>query len=151
MKTKICRKCCEEKHIKCFSFKDKGVGKRDNWCKECRGRYFKTYYHSRIKADWTRALAKYEQNQKRNIAHRKAFVREYLQRHPCIDCGESDVRVLEFDHVRGNKVANISDMVSSNRVGFRRLEDEIAKCVVRCANCHRRKTQRLEKRPKLTP
>jgi len=59
--------------------------------------------------------------------------------HPCIDCGESDIRVLEFDHVRGEKKANIGDMAGAN-IAWQRIEAELAKCVVRCANCHRRKT-----------
>jgi hypothetical protein len=64
---------------------------------------------------------------------------EYLTGHPCIDCGEADPFVLEFDHVKGPKRRNICDIVSMGW-SLATLEDEIAKCVVRCANCHRRKT-----------
>ena len=48
-------------------------------------------------------------------------------------------RAKEFDHVRGEKLYNISDLTSQN---FRRenIEAEIEKCEVRCANCHRIKT-----------
>jgi hypothetical protein len=46
--------------------------------------------------------------------------------------------VLEFDHVRG-KSANISDLIRSE-VGLARLAAEIARCDIRCANCHRRRT-----------
>jgi hypothetical protein len=49
------------------------------------------------------------------------------------------MRVLEFDHVRGIKVLDVSVMVARG-YRWRRIESEIAKCVVRCANCHRRRT-----------
>lgn len=65
----------------------------------------------------------------------------YLLDHPCIDCGEPDPVVLEFDHVRGTKAANVSMLV----FGLKRWEtilEEIAKCEVVCANCHRRRTAR---------
>lgn len=62
----------------------------------------------------------------------------YLQQHPCIDCGEKDPVVLEFDHVRGVKAGTISHNLDDWSQA--RLDEEIAKCVVRCANCHRRIT-----------
>jgi len=47
--------------------------------------------------------------------------------------------VLDFDHVSGIKVMGISRMVA-NGGSLEALQEEIAKCVSRCANCHRRKT-----------
>ena len=55
----------------------------------------------------------------------------------CIDCGEKDRIVLDFDH-QGDKTYNIAAMVHS-AISLDKLEEEISKCVVRCANCHRRK------------
>ena len=69
----------------------------------------------------------------------------YLHKHPCLDCGETDIRVLEFDHVRGTKVAPVSTMVG-NGYAIVRIDKEIAKCEVRCANCHRRRTYDKDKR-----
>ena len=64
----------------------------------------------------------------------------YLSTHPCVDCGESDPVVLEFDHIkRETKEAAISEMLA-RQVGWSRILAEIEKCEVRCANCHRRKT-----------
>lgn len=60
---------------------------------------------------------------------------------PCVDCGEDDPVVLEFDHVRGDKAGSISLMIH-NGVSLETLIIEINKCQVRCANCHRRKTAR---------
>jgi hypothetical protein len=73
----------------------------------------------------------------------------YLSEHPCVDCGETDVRVLEFDHVRDNKSANIAGLLN-NAVSWSTIEKEIAKCDVRCANCHRIKTNERG-RTKISP
>lgn len=71
-------------------------------------------------------------------ARNKELVRQYLLVNPCVDCGEKDIVVLEFDHQR-DKVMAIAEILSN---GWReeRLMAEINKCEVRCANCHRRKT-----------
>ena len=63
----------------------------------------------------------------------------HLEGHPCVDCGERDIVVLEFDHVLQPKLGEISVMVYK-RVSLTRFKREIEKCVVRCANCHRRRT-----------
>lgn len=63
----------------------------------------------------------------------------YLDEHPCVDCGESDPIVLDFDHIRGTKTASVSYLLGSS-MSWDRVQKEIDKCVVRCANCHRKKT-----------
>jgi hypothetical protein len=66
---------------------------------------------------------------------------EYLATHPCIDCGETDLAVLDFDHRdRSTKTAAIAVLIRRGKVAP--LLAEIAKCDVRCANDHRRKTAR---------
>lgn len=64
------------------------------------------------------------------------IVDDYLNLHSCIDCGNSDVRVLEFDHVRGKKLISISHAVR-NAWNENNLKEEMSKCEIRCANCHR--------------
>ena len=63
----------------------------------------------------------------------------YLREHPCVDCGEDDVLVLEFDHLR-DKTHNIAYLIRCG--SWERVLEEIAKCDVVCANCHRRRTQK---------
>lgn len=67
------------------------------------------------------------------------FIANYLKDHPCIDCGESNPIVLQFDHVRDTKVAAISEMIHGHKPKSK-IAAEIEKCEVRCANCHSRKT-----------
>ena len=57
----------------------------------------------------------------------------------CVDCGESNPIVLDFDHVHGDKSHNISDMVNGS-YAISSIKDEIRKCEIRCSNCHRKKT-----------
>jgi hypothetical protein len=67
-------------------------------------------------------------------------VLEHLTGHPCLDCGEANPVVLEFDHV-SEKAASISALVA-DAAPLASLEVEIARCEVVCANCHRRRTAR---------
>lgn len=76
---------------------------------------------------------------KKILSRNRAFVNSYLDQHPCVDCGEPDRIVLEFDHVRGNKSKEVSLLVNDG-ISIKRIAEEIEKCEVRCANCHRRVT-----------
>jgi len=72
----------------------------------------------------------------------RAYILSHLRSNPCIDCGEPDPIVLEFDHMSHfDKRFNIGDSVSGN-YSLNSVKSEIEKCEVRCANCHRRKTYR---------
>ena len=78
-------------------------------------------------------------SKKTGIFRNRKYVDDYLKEHPCIDCGNSDIRVLEFDHVRGDKLGHISHAVKC-AWKLTKLKEEIDKCEVRCCNCHRIKT-----------
>lgn len=71
-------------------------------------------------------------NNQRQRARIKILINQYLSSHSCVDCGNSDIMVLEFDHVKGIKKRNISGLSSLKAVKF-----EISKCQIRCANCHK--------------
>ena len=69
----------------------------------------------------------------------RGFVVEYLSTHACVDCGESDPIVLEFDHRElGAKLNAVSRLVHMSTLNAVRAE--IEKCDVRCGNCHRIRT-----------
>jgi len=61
--------------------------------------------------------------------------RDYVAIHSCIDCGERDPVVLPFDHVRGTKQDNVSDIVRDG-LGLETIKTEIEKCEVVCYNYH---------------
>lgn len=76
--------------------------------------------------------------QARYVINRRNLI-EYLNQHPCIDCGETDIVVLEFDHREpSTKRAKIANILGS--WNWETVMIEIDKCDVRCANDHRRRT-----------
>jgi hypothetical protein len=66
------------------------------------------------------------------------FIAQHLESAPCVDCGEADVAVLDFDHVGVKRYGVVQ--LASREASIASLEREIAECEVRCANCHRRRT-----------
>lgn len=84
-------------------------------------------------------IVRVAKNSRRYRIRNRQYVLEYLLKNPCVDCGEKDPIVLDFDHVRGIKKSNISDMID-DPAGLKTIQEEIDKCDVRCANCHRRIT-----------
>lgn len=134
---KQCPKCKKKKFIRSFGIDKNRPDGHNVYCKECiRERDYVQYgtpkYNSKKRADRAKANAR-----------NRAYVYDILQRSKCIDCGDQRWQVLEFDHVRGDKVRAISDMVKSG-MSIDNIESEIAKCDIRCANCHRLKTMTEE-------
>lgn len=76
---------------------------------------------------------------KRRRTWRK-YIEDLKSSTPCMDC---DILypsyVMDFDHVRGAKVGNISAELSKFS-SFEKLLEEISKCDIVCANCHRHRT-----------
>lgn len=130
---KVCPVCNEEHDAEeDFRWKDKDRGIRNTRCKFCQSQISKQHYKSHKQSYLDRARTREvlvtEDNQKRLL--------DYLTCHPCVDCECADIRVLEFDHVRGKKAGDISKMMSIG-CAWSTIEAEIAKCEVRCATCHR--------------
>ena len=68
-----------------------------------------------------------------------AYLIEFFRNHPSVDCAESDPVVLGFDHF-SDKPFNIGSGLPYRN--WQSILEEIAKCEVTCANCHRRRTAR---------
>ncbi len=131
-----CTKCNKNKTDIEFNFKIKAINLRHKQCKECTRLFVKNHYNRNkeyyLKKTHSRnALIKLEVFN---------YVKQYLLENPCVDCGESDIAVLEFDH--NGKIPKFKAVSSiiSNGYPIWKIKEEINKCDVRCANCHRRKT-----------
>src|SRR5258705_2608714 len=103
-------------------------------CAECKKAYNASYYQ-RTKDRHNSAR---RERRKRIQDEAREKVYEYLRTHPCVDCGESDIVVLDFDHL-GDKRAGISQMLVDGKT-WKDIKAEIEKCQVVCANDHRRRT-----------
>lgn len=132
--TKICSRCNEERDEAEFPWRNKAKGKHRSYCLVCQRAMVKRHYENNKGIYLARARKR--NNEGRQLA--REFVFEFLSKHPCVDCGETDPVVLEFDHQR-NKIDDVSNLVRA-AVNLERIEAEIEKCEVVCANCHKRRT-----------
>ena len=135
---KICSRCKHPFPEEVYAFKNKAKGWRQSACPDCMRDYRKEHYYRHPKPYKERA----RERSQRNLKKCREELFQYLSQHPCVDCGETDVLVLELDHVRGEKEASVCKLLNSYKSGWDRLLKEIEKCEVRCANCHRRKTMK---------
>lgn len=131
-----CGRCGEEQPFANFNWRRRGKGQYDNYCRPCRAAYKREHYLRNRQRYIDQAKVR-----RTALAHeRYAFLIAHFETHPCTDCGESDPLVLEFDHLGDDKLFNIAQGVRDR--GWGKFVEEIAKCEVVCANCHRRRTAR---------
>lgn len=138
METRMCKKCQTDKCLSEYHFRKdvKSNGGYRYICKACAC--------ERAKQSYQDNKEKVKERSRRQgsirILERRKYTYNYLLEHPCVQCGEKDPTVLEFDHIDpSTKSYTVGHMAWSN-CAMKKLKDEIAKCQVLCANCHRRKT-----------
>lgn len=130
---KSCTRCKALKPLSAFNFKIKAKNIYSPHCRECSKAYVKNHYLKN--KEYYLAKAK-----RRNVQIRieiQKIIWDHLTSHSCIDCGENNPIVLEFDHVKG-KTFTISRHGRDQTLEA--VKAEIEKCEIRCANCHRIKT-----------
>lgn len=100
-----------------------------SYCKSCHNEYQKKYYKT------------HPQSIDQAAKKRRASIRQLIidkKNVPCMDCKVSyPSYVMDFDHVRGNKQFNLSTAAEKSK---QRVTEEMAKCDIICANCHRIRT-----------
>ena len=116
METKVCTKCGRELPLDMFNWRDKAKGTRRADCKECHSGYMKK---------------KYQEN--------KDIVSEIKASQGCAKCGDTRSYVLDYHHIDPEtKSGTIARMVSNHYTSLNEETlNEIKKCAVLCANCHR--------------
>lgn len=130
---KFCTKCGNEHPEEFFNWKSKKAGRRSTICKNCSRNYGNNYYGENA----TDMKANARRSNIRRIESNINNYLKYLQAHPCI-CGENDPVALDPDH-NGDKKYDISTMIRHGHC-WGGILIELAKCTIRCANCHRKKT-----------
>lgn len=115
---KTCSRCGKKKPLN--QFPTAGVAKDD-------GKY-------RRKSCWD-CYNSMKQSRRRSM---RSWFEGFKKQLCCEQCGNNDFRVLEFHHEDPNeKEQNIANIVTSGRWSREHIMDEVKKCRVLCANCHR--------------
>lgn len=101
------------------------------YCKECANENARKNHAARDKS--------YKDSRRDRLRERareaKSFVVEYVFGGRCYDCGESFPDCVFDFHHEGEKEANPSQLISRHNISS--ALDELEKCVMLCANCHR--------------
>lgn len=122
----ICKKCKIEKQETDFPFKNKTLNKRNVVCKICQREYKNKHYHNNKKDHYRRNA----------ITNKK--LKDYansIKSIGCNICDEKEISCMDFHHLR-DKDDNIATIL--RRGSLKKLKEEISKCIVLCANCHRK-------------
>lgn len=127
---KRCSTCRLRKPLEDFNRRSTSPDGRQWNCRDCNRRWHEL--------NRERHNAMIHARTERLRRERAALILEYLRGHPCVDCGETDPIVLEFDHLR-DKIMDVTSLAKAGH-SWQAVLDEIAKCEVVCANCHRRRT-----------
>jgi hypothetical protein len=133
MRMRRCGRCNHHLPLAAFAWRRATKGQRDNYCYACRAAYKREHYLE----NRDRYIENAGARRRAEVHRRTVALLDYLAEHPCQDCGEDDPVVLEFDH-RGDKEFDISRGLRDR--AWPTVLQEIAKCDVVCANCHRRRT-----------
>lgn len=139
MEQKRCFKCTLIKPINEFYRRKSGkrAGQLYEHCKSCskkRGRdyYYKTREHQ---------LGLVKLRVRKYVQERLEFLAKAKNK-PCAECKSCyPPWVMDFDHLDSStKLGDISHMFLRRMWNIKRVEEEISKCEVVCANCHRKRT-----------
>jgi hypothetical protein len=140
----ICKKCGNEtprNRFATFKQRDGSIGRRGE-CWDCRNSYY-TENAEQMKQYRKEYNQRTKTKRQLDQAERKRIAQEYVDAAkdvPCADCGQKWPPVaMDFDHIRGAKIKSVSSYVSG-AYKLDLIKEEIAKCEVVCACCHRIRT-----------
>lgn len=126
----ICPRCERDD----VEFGVRASGRRQAYCVECTKEYGREW-HQKNKE---KRIPKLRQQKKQRLDDTRNQVYDFMGEVGCADCGNKDLRVLEFDHIL-EKVDNVSAMIAHGRP-WDVIQDEMKKCEIVCANCHKIRT-----------
>jgi hypothetical protein len=133
---KKCSVCNSEKPISQFAARNQKLEQYRTYCKECdkkkRSKYKCEYYKNNKEKHRTAVQRLRDRN--------KEYARNIKQNSCCAECGENRWQCLDFDHIDpSTKSFNISRIIHEGH-SIEKLQIEIDKCQILCANCHRFRT-----------
>tara|TARA_R100000808_G_C2145995_1_gene153866 strand:+ start:1922 stop:2380 length:459 start_codon:yes stop_codon:yes gene_type:complete len=140
MSQKKCSECKRTLDISKFNWKLRLENKRSSKCKRCTNEYSRKHYQNNREV-YKRRVKKSTERYKK---YGRKLIYEFKLSNPCTTCGESNPVVLEFHHLDPKtKRDDISNM-ATHGYSAKSIEEEIEKCIILCANCHRKKTAKQQ-------
>lgn len=152
---KRCSRCLKEQDIKhfqrnnkvfktcnlCSVYQSKNNKNNTKQCPSCLKKREKTEYDKKCKIckECSKMTSRQRQGANTKGARLLQTYIELKKAGNCVDCAEDDWRVLEFDHVRGDKIKEVRRMTTEKT-----MREEAAKCELRCCNCHLTKSYHTE-------
>lgn len=133
---KKCTICKEEKDLTCFNKSRNRYDGLQSECRECS----KIRSKERYEKHKEKMIYQINEARVKRLNKHRELLYEILSNSSCVDCGNNNPLVLDFDHKDYNdKFDNISVILHSG-YSWDNILKEIEKCDIRCANCHRIKT-----------
>lgn len=127
---KRCNKCGLKKALDQFNKKSSRKDGRQAKCRECSNKYCRSHYRDNTDAEKARIKSRRQEIKDR--------FEEFKSGQCCVVCGESEICCLDFHHLDPDqKDVDIAIAVNWG-YGWERIQEEVSKCVVLCANCHRK-------------
>lgn len=104
------------------------------WTKYCSEKCRRNAWYKRQPKKYKDKLAKINTNNQRNKKHRYKRKALNMLGGACSKCGYNKcIAALDFHHL-GDKDATIKELM---HLSWKRIEAEVKKCIILCANCHR--------------
>lgn len=126
---KRCSGCKEMLDVDDFPWKSRAKGIRQARCKACYREYNRAYY---AQGERTKQIPRVRSA---NQANRQRYL-DWKAQQKCANCGESSTECLDLHHIDpSQKDAAVSTLTTR---GWAVIQREIQKCIVLCANCHRK-------------
>ena len=126
MQTKKCSKCQEDKPLREFNKRKASKDGLQAFCRACSNEDAKEHYNTD------------KQYYKDKNNKRRKEIRDYIlsKKVKCSSCDETHQACLDFHHLQDKKI-DIS-IIQRHMWSNDKIDEEINKCVVLCANCHRK-------------
>lgn len=133
---KVCYTCKKSKVLE--EFHKRPNGKPQSNCIPCHKNYINQHYQDNKEY--------YLKKSKNSSKKTRDKCNEYIKTLSCLDCGYSFKEypsVCDFHNFENNKTKNVSNLKETS---FSRFMDEANKCIPLCANCHRIRHSKINKK-----
>lgn len=132
MEYKVCTHCKRVLPYSSFTFKDKAHTRLNSWCRDCQKQKTKEIRLSNIEKYKLK-----DKEKKKEVYKRKRAIINSYKKGGCLVCGEKEYVCLDFHHINPKeKSFEIGHYFHLRGIDY--ILEEMKKCVVLCANCHRK-------------